>query len=169
MGEETCLNELKKVANSSVAALDVIAHIFFHSKAGNSVGEEREKERTKMPGSPKAGQRASQAGRQKQIESWGGSPPYHEKCFLTGHLNFFVIFITSSFEGIWPEGADGTDINACCRSNNCDYIVTGDDFGQVNFFNFPSTRPKVLYMLVASLLGHWLFNVMHFILFMLSN
>jgi len=44
--------------------------------------------------------------------------------------------------GIWPEGADGTDINACCRSSNQEYIVTGDDFGQVNFFNFPSTKPK---------------------------
>ncbi|XP_065052263.1 echinoderm microtubule-associated protein-like 2 isoform X3 [Rhopilema esculentum] len=44
--------------------------------------------------------------------------------------------------GIWPEGADGTDINACCRSNNQEYVVTGDDFGQVNFFNFPSTKPK---------------------------
>ena len=46
--------------------------------------------------------------------------------------------------GIWPEGADGTDINACCRSNNHEYLVTGDDFGQVNFFNYPSTKPKVL-------------------------
>eukprot|EP00794_Sanderia_malayensis_P017440 gene17440-19184_t len=44
--------------------------------------------------------------------------------------------------GIWPEGADGTDINACCRSNNSEYLVTGDDFGQVNFFTFPSPKPK---------------------------
>ncbi|XP_048579805.1 77 kDa echinoderm microtubule-associated protein [Nematostella vectensis] len=44
--------------------------------------------------------------------------------------------------GIWPDGADGTDINACARSNLCHLLVTGDDFGQVNFFRYPSSRLK---------------------------
>ncbi|KAK3732810.1 hypothetical protein QZH41_017712, partial [Actinostola sp. cb2023] len=44
--------------------------------------------------------------------------------------------------GIWPEGADGTDINASCRSTSSEFLVTGDDFGQVNFFRFPVTKLK---------------------------
>ena len=70
--------------------------------------------------------------------------------FLTCPVKINSIFdINSDFsiEGIWPEGADGTDINACCRSSNHEYLVTGDDFGQVNFFNYPSTKPKVRYIL----------------------
>lgn len=48
-----------------------------------------------------------------------------------------------SSTGIWPEGADGTDINACCRSTGSEFLVTGDDFGQVNFFRFPVAKLKV--------------------------
>ncbi len=64
-------------------------------------------------------------------------------------MSYFFLFL--NFVGIWPEGADGTDINACCRSNNCDFLVTGDDFGQVNFFNFPSTKPKVSELIISSI------------------
>ena len=45
--------------------------------------------------------------------------------------------------GIWPEGADGTDINTCCRSHKKDLVATGDDFGAVNLFKYPSVKLKV--------------------------
>lgn len=44
--------------------------------------------------------------------------------------------------GIWPEGADGTDVNACCRSNNEHLVASADDFGKVNLFAYPCSRPK---------------------------
>ncbi|BFZ12124.1 hypothetical protein BsWGS_15165 [Bradybaena similaris] len=44
--------------------------------------------------------------------------------------------------GIWPEGADGTDINGCCKSHNERMVATCDDFGKVNLFAFPANRPK---------------------------
>lgn len=44
--------------------------------------------------------------------------------------------------GIWPEGADGTDINACTRSHDNRYLVSADDFGKVNLFNYPCYHPK---------------------------
>ena len=39
--------------------------------------------------------------------------------------------------GIWPYGADGTDVNAVDRSNARAHLVTADDFGGVNAFNYP--------------------------------
>ena len=35
--------------------------------------------------------------------------------------------------GLWPPGTDGTDINACARSNTGrrELIATADDFGKV--------------------------------------
>lgn len=44
--------------------------------------------------------------------------------------------------GIWPEGADGTDINTCSRSTNFKLVATGDDFGEVKLFRFPSVKLK---------------------------
>ncbi|XP_033102726.1 77 kDa echinoderm microtubule-associated protein-like isoform X3 [Anneissia japonica] len=44
--------------------------------------------------------------------------------------------------GIWPEGSDGTDINSVARNNNSTILATGDDFGKVNLFKYPSSRPK---------------------------
>ena len=45
--------------------------------------------------------------------------------------------------GLWPEGADGTDINACARSNTGgrELIVTSDDFGKVKLFRYPCIVP----------------------------
>ena len=37
--------------------------------------------------------------------------------------------------GIWPEGADGTDVNACARRG--ELICTADDFGGVKLFRYP--------------------------------
>ena len=39
--------------------------------------------------------------------------------------------------GIWPDDSDGTDINAVSRSGSQTYIVTADDFGRINLFNYP--------------------------------
>lgn len=58
-------------------------------------------------------------------------------------LTTALVLICYLFPGIWPEGADGTDINACCRSDNEEFLITGDDFGQVNFFRYPCTKMKV--------------------------
>ncbi|XP_076156674.1 echinoderm microtubule-associated protein-like 1 isoform X2 [Alosa pseudoharengus] len=42
--------------------------------------------------------------------------------------------------GLWPEGSDGTDINAVCRSHEGRLLVTGDDFGKVHLFAFPCSQ-----------------------------
>ena len=45
--------------------------------------------------------------------------------------------------GIWPEGADGTDVNACSRSHNHELVASADDFGKVNLYKYPACQPKV--------------------------
>ena len=40
-------------------------------------------------------------------------------------------------QGIWPKGADGTDVNAVCRSKSGDLVVTSDDFSRVKLFRYP--------------------------------
>ncbi|XP_052001277.1 echinoderm microtubule-associated protein-like 1 isoform X2 [Xyrauchen texanus] len=44
--------------------------------------------------------------------------------------------------GLWPDGSDGTDINAVCSSNAKRLLVTGDDFGKVHLFSFPCTQSR---------------------------
>ena len=46
--------------------------------------------------------------------------------------------------GVWPEGADGTDINACARSNTARraLLATSDDFGTVKLFRYPCIVPN---------------------------
>ncbi|XP_047479702.1 echinoderm microtubule-associated protein-like 2 isoform X7 [Penaeus chinensis] len=44
--------------------------------------------------------------------------------------------------GIWPEGADGTDINTCAKANQSSLLATGDDFGKVKVFAFPACNQK---------------------------
>merc|ERR1712196_178013 len=39
--------------------------------------------------------------------------------------------------GVWPEGADGTDINVCVRSHSGNLLATTDDFGEVKLFKYP--------------------------------
>uniref|UniRef100_A0A8C3FLF6 EMAP like 2 n=1 Tax=Chrysemys picta bellii TaxID=8478 RepID=A0A8C3FLF6_CHRPI len=45
--------------------------------------------------------------------------------------------------GIWPEGADGTDINAVCRSHDGKLLASADDFGKVHLFSYPCCQPRV--------------------------
>ncbi|GMI41609.1 hypothetical protein TrCOL_g10410, partial [Triparma columacea] len=40
-------------------------------------------------------------------------------------------------QGIWPAGADGTDVNAVSVTPDHKLVVTGDDFGLVKVFNYP--------------------------------
>jgi microtubule-associated protein-like 1/2 len=49
----------------------------------------------------------------------------------------------SSVLGIWPQGADGTDVNSCARSRSADLLAVGDDFGRVRLFNHPTSSIKV--------------------------
>lgn len=44
---------------------------------------------------------------------------------------------------MWPEYADGTDINAVCRNAEASLLASGDDFGKVKLFLYPATQPKV--------------------------
>jgi hypothetical protein len=42
--------------------------------------------------------------------------------------------------GIWPPGADGTDINCADKNEKGNLLATGDDFGQVKIFNYPCAK-----------------------------
>ncbi|MEQ2204695.1 hypothetical protein XENOCAPTIV_017105, partial [Xenoophorus captivus] len=44
---------------------------------------------------------------------------------------------------VWPEGSDGTDINALMRSHNRRVIALADDFCKVHLFAYPCSRFKV--------------------------
>lgn len=44
--------------------------------------------------------------------------------------------------GIWPDGADGTDINSSCRSHDGSLLASADDFGKVHLFSFPCSQPR---------------------------
>lgn len=52
--------------------------------------------------------------------------------------------ITFNTAGIWPENADGTDINSCTSSRDNKLAATGDDFGKVKLYAYPVTQPKSL-------------------------
>lgn len=60
----------------------------------------------------------------------------------------FVIHHPGSFRtplspGVWPEGSDGTDINALVRSHNRRVIAVADDFCKVHLFQYPCSKAKV--------------------------
>jgi len=44
--------------------------------------------------------------------------------------------------GIWPDGADGTDVNSVDRSHGKQLLATGDDFGNVNLYRYPCVSDK---------------------------
>jgi microtubule-associated protein-like 6 len=43
-------------------------------------------------------------------------------------------------QGIWPECADGTDINSVDRSEDGKLLATADDFGTLKIFNYPCIK-----------------------------
>ncbi|XP_061168801.1 echinoderm microtubule-associated protein-like 1 [Saccostrea echinata] len=50
--------------------------------------------------------------------------------------------LTFNAAGVWPEDADGTDVNNVCRSNNGQILASADDFGKVNLYHYPCSQPK---------------------------
>ncbi|XP_017292647.1 echinoderm microtubule-associated protein-like 2 isoform X2 [Kryptolebias marmoratus] len=60
------------------------------------------------------------------------------------NLEWATYTCTLSFStfGIWPDGADGTDINAVCRSHDGSLLASADDFGKVHLFSFPCSQPR---------------------------
>lgn len=50
--------------------------------------------------------------------------------------------LTFATLGIWPEGADGTDVNTCVKANFSAVLATGDDFGKVKLFSSPACHQK---------------------------
>ncbi|VDP44411.1 unnamed protein product, partial [Schistosoma mattheei] len=48
--------------------------------------------------------------------------------------------------GIWPSDSDGTDVNACDHSPTADILATGDDYGKVKLFKYPTNKPKVRFL-----------------------
>ena len=53
--------------------------------------------------------------------------------------------------GIWPEIADGTDINACDVSQELGIIAAADDFGRVRIYRYPNAQSEAESL---ELLGH---------------
>ncbi|KAM3919121.1 echinoderm microtubule-associated protein-like 1 isoform 12-T12 [Leptodactylus fuscus] len=60
----------------------------------------------------------------------------------TRDLEWATYTCTLGFQvfGVWPEGSDGTDLNAICRSANQKLLATGDDFGKVHLFAYPCSQ-----------------------------
>ncbi|XP_076316323.1 echinoderm microtubule-associated protein-like 2 isoform X2 [Tachypleus tridentatus] len=56
--------------------------------------------------------------------------------------------------GIWPDNADGSDVNTCDRSHNKKLLVTGDDFGKVKLFSSPACQPKCIYHMYSGHSSH---------------
>jgi len=45
--------------------------------------------------------------------------------------------------GVWPDEADGTDVNNCSVSHNKKLLASADDYGKVNLLEYPSIHPRV--------------------------
>uniref|UniRef100_A0A673Y2Y9 EMAP like 2 n=1 Tax=Salmo trutta TaxID=8032 RepID=A0A673Y2Y9_SALTR len=56
--------------------------------------------------------------------------------FLSKRITRTLIFC------VWPDGADGTDINAVCRSHDSSLLASADDFGKVHLFANPCSQPR---------------------------
>eukprot|EP00727_Mastigamoeba_balamuthi_P005313 m51a1_g14780 hypothetical protein (1397) ;mRNA; r:446353-450955 len=54
-------------------------------------------------------------------------------------------------QGIWPRGANGTDINMVARSHKGDLLASGDDFGMLKLFRYPAVQANMPYL---KFLGH---------------
>uniref|UniRef100_A0A452HNM9 EMAP like 2 n=1 Tax=Gopherus agassizii TaxID=38772 RepID=A0A452HNM9_9SAUR len=64
-------------------------------------------------------------------------------CMRLGSLVREQDWVGSRAGGIWPEGTDGTDINAVCRSHDGKLLASADDFGKVHLFSYPCCQPRV--------------------------
>lgn len=61
--------------------------------------------------------------------------------------------------GIWPENADGSDVNTCSRSHSQKLVATGDDFGKVNIYSYPACQPKVTFLLLHFIMCGYIYIV----------
>ena len=50
------------------------------------------------------------------------------------------------------QGVDGTDVNSVCRAKNRKVMATGDDFGKVNLFKYPSVVLKLFVKFIQLIL-----------------
>jgi len=53
----------------------------------------------------------------------------------------FKLFVYTA--GVWPDDADGTDVNNCSMSHDKKLLVSADDFGKVNLYEYPTIQPRV--------------------------
>lgn len=53
--------------------------------------------------------------------------------------------------GVWPEIADGTDINAVDVSDELNVVAVADDFGRVRVYRYPNSQSDAESL---ELLGH---------------
>ncbi|KAM9813061.1 echinoderm microtubule-associated protein-like 2 isoform 1-T1 [Syngnathus typhle] len=60
------------------------------------------------------------------------------------NLTWATSTCTLSFNtfGIWPDGADGTDVNGVCRSHDDSLLASADDFGKVHLLSYPCSQPR---------------------------
>ncbi|XP_041665597.1 echinoderm microtubule-associated protein-like 2 isoform X1 [Cheilinus undulatus] len=80
-----------------------------------------------------------------EILFWEASSGKHvTNMDIVRNLEWATSTCTLSFNtfGIWPDGADGTDINAVCRSHDGSLLTSADDFGKVHLFSFPCSHPR---------------------------
>ena len=63
----------------------------------------------------------------------------HNTCKCT----LYMYLRLSLCPGMWPAGADGTDINGCCMNADQTLLASADDFGKVNLYAYPSRTPHV--------------------------
>lgn len=68
----------------------------------------------------------------------GGASGYRDEMWAT-----WTLPLGWPVQGIWPPGADGSDINAVCRSNQphpdgYHLVASADDFSKVKVFRYPS-------------------------------
>lgn len=54
--------------------------------------------------------------------------------------------------GVWPENADGSDVNSVSRSSDGSLLVSGDDWGKVKLYAHPTSQPKVHLIIEYNLL-----------------
>ena len=78
--------------------------------------------------------------------------PYHVICSLEGtHVtkteeldaiqwSTWTGVLGNEVQGVWPKYSQVNDVNATDADFQHDVIVTGDDFGLVKLFRFPTTR-----------------------------
>uniref|UniRef100_A0A8D3CR54 HELP domain-containing protein n=1 Tax=Scophthalmus maximus TaxID=52904 RepID=A0A8D3CR54_SCOMX len=80
-----------------------------------------------------------------EILFWEASSGKHVTSMDTvRNLEWATYTCTLAFNsfGVWPDGADGTDINAVCRSHDGSLLASADDFGKVHLFSFPCSQPR---------------------------